>query len=336
MRKEVILSVLILLLISIIAGSASAHIPFMSMNNGRIENAVQIEEPERSWAIYEEIEKEEWANYFYTELREGDRLYVSLFTPEGEYMVPQLIIMGPDPTWSDTVPEGIDHPSGLGAVHLSSGTMGEAEFEPFTPSVLQQGVEFDEEMRVAGTYYIVVFNLTAVGKVGLTIGYQESWGPLEWVKIGVDVVRIHVWEGQDFFMIMLPFLLTVGLGGSSVALIRIRTGKGPERPVQIMAALAALLFTGTSMNLLYQLMRGISALGFVPSMLATLVIILIPLGMSLYLFRFSSRRVVRFAIEHRLILALMGLLGLAFWSGFFLGPILLLAGAIMPGKLAEG
>jgi hypothetical protein len=308
----------------------------MPRSNGSIEDAVQIEDPQRSWAVYEEVSREQRANYFYIEVEEGGRVHVSLFTPEGEDMVPQLILMGPDPRWGDTVPESIDQPLGLGAVHLTSDSMGEAEFEPFTPSVLQQGVEFDDEVQRSGTYYIVVYNLTSEGKVGISIGYEESWGAIEWLKVTIDVVRIHTWEGQSFIVIMIPFLLTVLLGPISIAFIRIKTGRGPEKPVQLMAALASLFYIGTSLNLLYQLLRGISAVGLVPSMLVTAVIVLVPLGMSIYLLTFSSRRKSKYSIEHRLIFALMGSVGLAFWSGFFIGPLILLAAVFMPRKWAEG
>jgi len=170
-----------LLVILPISSIASAHVPRTAEGNHSLETAMFIEDPIKSWAIYSELGNGQIANYYKMDLDEGDRLYLSIITPEDQDFIPNMVIIGPGIQDMDTIPNFINRPENHGA-KLVPGVPGEREYEPFTPGSYYHPTRFDRRLSDSGTYYVVVYNPEEIGgKYALAVGYRESWTPLEWV-----------------------------------------------------------------------------------------------------------------------------------------------------------
>jgi len=183
--RRALLLVFAIMIISMIS-TASAHVPRTAEENESLGTAMVIEDPIKSWAIYSELRDGEIANYYEMDMDEGERLYLSILTPENEDFVPNLVVMGPGIEEDDAIPDFVERPGNVG-VKVIEGELGEREYEPFTPGSYYHPARYDEEIDGSGTYHVVVYNEEETGgKYGLAVGYQETWSPIEWVRLPLE------------------------------------------------------------------------------------------------------------------------------------------------------
>ena len=93
--KKISFFIILFLLVIIILPSTLAHVPKASGDNDHIEHALHIDDPLKSWAIYDEITDPGEVRYYSFDLKAGDRLKISVFTPDDTAFSPNLIIMTP-------------------------------------------------------------------------------------------------------------------------------------------------------------------------------------------------------------------------------------------------
>jgi len=210
MRRVLLLYFTFLIILSI--STAAAHVPRTAAENESLEDAKVIEDPIKSWAIYSELRDGEVANYYEMDMEQDERLYLSILTPENEDFVPNLAVMGTGIEEEDTTPDFVEKPENVG-VKVIRGELGERKYEPFTPGSYYHPARYDEEIVESGTYHVVVYNEEKTGgKYGLAVGYQETWGPIEWIRLPIDIVNIRIWEGQSLWLVFAPMISVVGAG----------------------------------------------------------------------------------------------------------------------------
>jgi hypothetical protein len=95
---------------------ADAHVPVLVDDNENIENAVLIEDPLKSWALYDELDAGE-VHYYRFFMNKGQSLSISLFVPKTDEFTPSLAIMGPG-IRSNTRPIFLEIPGDSGVLIL--------------------------------------------------------------------------------------------------------------------------------------------------------------------------------------------------------------------------
>jgi len=164
----------LLLFLSISTGPVLAHTPLQPDDNESLDTAMAISDPTKSWAIYTELHEKEEAQYYILHLEEGERLKASLYVPIAEKgFMPKLVVMGPEISSNDVLPEFIEVPKDVGVLVVESNLAESPEYEPFTPSIYYYLSEFDLEISEHGDYYLVVYETSKGGRYGLAVGYRE-------------------------------------------------------------------------------------------------------------------------------------------------------------------
>jgi hypothetical protein len=299
------------------------HVPVDSEDNTSLERALEIKEPQKSWAIYDELHEEGEGKYYRVHLKNGDRLFVSLLTPDEGKFAPDLLIMGPALGSNDSIPDFLEIAENTDKIHLE-GTKEEAEYEPFTPASNYPLAEFDEKVNESGIYYIVVFSEDSHGRFILAVGYQESFTIVEWLKVPLDLINIYLWSGHSPLIIIIPFLLWLVVG-VYILLTRI----GPDSLNTWLLLVGAMLYLGSATLTTIEMGIAIGRSGFSAAAIVTLIFILIPVVLGLIIFMRINKK-EKLEKNKRIPYFLYGILGLFFWCGVIVGPVLVILASVLP------
>jgi hypothetical protein len=134
--------------------------------------------------------------------------------------------------------------------------------------------------------------------------------------------------GQSIITVIATFLAVVILG--FIVIARREHIKVRHRPLRFwLETIAGLLYLGGSAVVLVHLVREISTVAISPLIPFTLLYALIPAALGMWAMRIA-RCPVPGSLRERVFLVLIGLLGILFWSGFIIGPVIALCAAIVP------
>jgi hypothetical protein len=330
MKKVVYLLILILFL-TIFIPSTLAHVPVESGDNDTLENALHVENPTKSWAIYDELEHGAEARYYKVELKKGERLKISVFTPEEDNFGPGIVVMGMNFPNETGVPDFVEIPEGYGAIVVPGERPEHAEYEPFTPSSSYRTAEFDETVNQSGVYYFAIFEPENHGKFGVAIGYIESFSVKEWLLIPFDVINIHLWEGQNIGIILAPLIIIFITGKIFLFYRRLKLNKSPQKLHEWLAGIAGLLYIGTGFMILLQMAIALSKASSA-SVVVTLIFAGIPIILGYFILQFAIKGETKLTISKRIKLLIFGALGLVFWAGLIVGPIVVIITSFLPDK----
>jgi hypothetical protein len=333
-RRRVFLKVFLFVLLLAITALVSAHAPLEAGTNEDLEKATLISNPEKSFVIYTELPESGKAQYYLFPLRKGQRLYGSLQVPAPGSMVPDLIIIGPGIEPGGTAPAFVQAPSGSGAMVIPGKPPGKPAYEPFSPQPIYEVARFNVTVPRDGNYYIAVVG-TSGGKYSLAPGFSEEFTAAEWLTIPVSVITIHLWEGQSPAAIFAPLIIVmiVGLG-----LLFLYPGwSGVRRdPVACVVILSGFLYLGGAAMTALQIVHTVQVTGYTSEVILTLLFIAGPLILGVLAIRSGGRLPdMSFSWSHGVTMIAIGLLGLLFWAGLIIGPVLaLISGALILLKTA--
>lgn len=318
-----------ILLIVALATAASAHVPIVGGENDHLENALFVEDPTKSWVVYDRLDAGGTAKYYRFEMEEGEELRISVFTPEKTAFSPGLVVMGPGIAPTGTVPSYVEVPEGEGAAVIPGRAPEEAEFEPFTPAALYPGSASSLPVPVAGTYHVAVFEPDEGGAFGLVVGYREEFSIPEFLLVPLAVIGIHRWEGQPLVFILAPLMFTL-LAGFGLIVWKMRAGDIAIRGFfGWLAVSAGLLYIGTGLMLLLQISVALEKTGPDPAAVLPLVYVFIAVILGSIAIRTGLADDGRDSRRSGLYLVLLGILGLFAWAGLLIGPVLALAAGIL-------
>lgn len=305
---------------------ALAHVPVFAADNATPETAYPVSDPAKSWSFYDDV-TEDGVAYYELDLEAGDRLRVSVFTPVDGPFAPSLVLASPALDADDSVPERVALPDGYGREVVAGTRPGSAEYEPFAPSAFYDTVQVDRQVDEGGRYLVAVYADEGGGPVGLAVGREERFTPTEYVRVPLDLVRVHLWAGQSPLLVFGPL---VGVLGAGVVAGRRRLSE--TGPISVAAALgvAGLLYVGTAVGTAVQMAVALSRSGPTAGALVTAVFVLLPLVLGAWLLRRSTTGPFVVTRGTRLALLVVGVLGFASWAGLLVGPALVLAAAVTP------
>jgi len=323
------------------AASAAGHSPAFPEGNHSPSTAYEIENPEKSWAIYTSLEYEDTGDYYSFTRASGERIRVSVILPESPSesgFRPSLAILGPGLPSEENVPVNIELPPGYGTLLLNNEPPVEAEFEPFTPGWYYELGVLDTYANQDGTYYVVVYTINHQEinshehrntNYALVVGYLESFTLPELVLIPYSTQEIYSWEGQNRIIVFLPLVLVIIIG--TVFLYhRSRRGMAPGGISKWLAGIGGMAFLGSAAGTIYQMSLALSVTGLTGKAVFTLFIAAVSIVLGITTLRYSLRSASGLNTYRRAGLILTGLIALFVWSGFYLGPVLVMLSAATP------
>ncbi len=320
----------LILVIMLSVHQVLAHAPDEPTNNENLATAYVISDATKSWALYAELHEGGEAQYYQFNLEENERLLVQLFVPTSEEssFVPNLVVMGPAITSQDAVPEYVETVEGVGIMLLEGVRSSSPTYEPFTPSSFYEVASLDQEVSTGGTYHVAVYDPSKGGHYGLAIGYKEQFGLDEFIRIPIDIIGIHQWEGQSLLFIFAPLILTLAIGFAILVLKRPDTMRTLFGGIGVFAGL---LYLGSGFMTLTQTILALTTANLDLGLVLTAIFILIPILLALAIFRLTIDQ-KHIPARVRIFMAILGLLGLFAWAGLLIGPALALITSLLPSK----
>ncbi|MDO9324950.1 MAG: hypothetical protein Q7T80_08350 [Methanoregula sp.] len=330
MNLRWLLSVLLILILCF-ALPVNAHVPVSADGNTGIDAALAIEKPIKSYVIYGHLHEAGEVSWYQLRMNPGDRFVVSLLTPGYNASIPDLIVLSPGTVLpSEGLPPGISVPQGYRAEIIKGELPHSAEYEPFSPAAVFEAASYSKEITTPGLWYLAVVSPANETRYSLATGYVEEFTPSEWVFVPINVLSTHIWEGQSILALLSPFLAVVILG--FIVISRREKRKGPTLTYSCwLAAIAGLCYLGGAAVTVVQMVRAMAVTGPASSVALTLVFVIVPVVLGIWALR-MGRTSSEWTIRDRVFLVLIAILGLVFWAGLVVGPVLAIAAAVIPGR----
>lgn len=319
--------------LALVPAAALAHSPQFPEGNHSLETAYQINDAAKSWAIYTALEHPDKGDYYKLTVSSGDKIQVSLITPDNPSrsgFVPSFALLIPGLPQKDSLPVYIEVPADYGAMVVNGTVPEEAAYEPFSPGWFYEVAKLTMNAPTDGTYYIVVFDdAHKTGNYGLPVGYLEEFTLTEWVMIPYNVHVTYTWEGQNLFIILLPIILALIIGGI-IFYWRSKKGMAPKGISKWLAAFAGLMFLGTAASIIYQMLLALSVTGVSGEAVFTLLFVAISTLLGVITLLYAVRSKPALTPWRRVALFAVGVIALFAWSGLYLGPALAILAAVVP------
>jgi len=333
MRFIRFMALLVAALVLVPVATALAHSPVFPEENHSLATAYQIDDPAKSWATYTALEHTDAGDYYKFTMSSGDKINISLLTPDSPSQsgfLPSFALLVPGLAQSDSVPAYIEVADGYGTIVVDGTDPGQAKYEPFSPGWYYELASLTMNAPNDGTYYVVVFDKAGnTGKYGLPVGYVEEFTPMELIMIPYNVHVVYVWEGQNQFVILLPIILALVIGGI-VVYRRSRQSLAPKGISKWLAAFAGLAFLGSAASTIYQMLLAFSVTGATGEALLTLLFVAISIVLGVATLRYAVRAKPTLTPLRRVALIVIGIVALFGWSGLYFGPALAIIAAVVP------
>lgn len=329
LKARLTIPVLIAISLLVLATPAEAHSPLFTGENHSIETAMAIEDPAKSFVVYHDLQRDE-ASYYQFEMKAAERIFIQVLvpiSPESGF-VPSISLLIPGPGSDEGLPSFVEVPAGYHSMIANGDPEAEGELEPFTPGPVFILAEIDVQAPEDGIYYAVVYSNDEGGNYAFVIGYLEGFTASEILSLPLNLLNIYQWEGQQLWEALLPYILVLALGLILAIYGYRRMGK-PESWVKWLAMVAALAFIGSALSVVFQLGFSFTRVPISSSAFLSLLFAMAYLIMALALARFAYKRKVLRPLN-RIVFVLIGIVGLAIWGGFYIGPILALVVALAP------
>ena len=328
MVRRWLLPVFLILILTMIL-SVGAHVPISADNNYNLNTALSVEKPLKSYAIYGHLHDASDVGYYQFYMNAGDRLTLSLMTTGFDVPVPDMVVMSPGNSGSiDGLPQTVDVPPGYRAEVIKGQKPVNAEYEPFSPAAIFNVASYSKNITQPGTYYVAVISPADETQYSIAVGYLEEFGLFEWILVPVNVINTHLWEGQSIIAILAPFLAIIILG--LILIARRECNNRIKKPLAFwIATIAGLCYFGGAFIVLVQMVRVLMVTGPSAGVIFTLIFALIPMMLGIWALRISCSPSPQ-SKKDRLSLGIIGLLGLLFWAGLIIGPVIAFIAALVP------
>jgi hypothetical protein len=323
-------SLIILCLLLLIP--ACAHAPLNMGESGDLATAVLIAPPEKSYVIYGHLHEPDEIAYYRFDIAAGQTLHAGLLVNSRSTTAPDLIIMGPGIPSSGTPPAALQTPPGGGVVVIPGRLPERPGYEPFSPAALDQVASYTTGVPTSGTYYVAVVSSAGEQDYSFAPGFKEEFTAAEWLLVPVSVIGGHAWEGQSPFIVLAPCIALVLLGIALLLRQQRRTGIS-RSPFSWCAITAGLLYLGGASITFTQMVRALDITGWDTSALLTLLFIIIPVVLGIAAIRAGFGTDKTRPVTARISLGIIGMLGLLFWAGLIIGPVIAFVAAILPEQL---
>jgi hypothetical protein len=311
-----------------------AHVPISADNNKNLNTALSVENPLKSYAIYGHLHDAGDVGYYQFNLNAGDQLKLSLMSTGFDAPVPDMVVMSPGNSESiNDLPQTIDVPPGYRAEMIKGQKPVTAEYEPFSPAAVFNVASYTKNITQPGTYYVAVISPADETQYSVAVGYLEEFSLQEWVLVPINLIHTHLWEGQSIIAVLTPFLAIFILGLILVA--RRERDNKIKKPLSFwLATIAGLCYLGGASIVLVQMVRVLRVTGPSAGVIITLIFALIPILLGIWALRIARSPSPQ-SKKDRVSLGIIGLLGLLFWAGLIIGPVIAIIAALVPERYSS-
>jgi hypothetical protein len=325
---------LAILVVVLFATPAMAHVPSFPRDNTSPDSAVAVSDAAKSWSFYDELATGQ-VRYYRFSLAAGESLRVGTFTPQATELTPSVVLMAPSLETTARPPPSVTVPEGMGSVVIEGERPAQASYEPFAPSADYHTVSIDRDVPADEAYLLAVYDpANRSGPVGVTIGYEEEFSPVEYATVPFDLVGVHLWAGQHPLVVLGPTVLTV-LGG--LGLVNARRHPDWQQPrLRYTLAGAGLLIVGSGVKTAVQLLIAAGRTGPTLGMLVTAAFILIPAVAGGWAVGLALGPTIELSTRRRSGLVAAGAGALVTWAGLILVPAVLVVVALLPNGWLDG
>lgn len=307
-----------------LAQGVTAHVPVGGEPGSSLDTALEIENPLKSWVMYHELHEAGEAHYYTFDMNAGDRLRLILNLPaelEASAFRPILILIGPGLSNTTSAPGYLEMPQGDGYVIYDDQSLHQ-EYEGFTPSAFFEILDIDTTAPETGTYYLAIYDEAEHERYALAIGFQEEFTIDEWVLVALNVITIHLWEGQNVLAILSPWFIMLLLG--IIFYSRRRQELGIDNDALTWTGvIAGLLFMGSGFALVFQMIWALLQVPTNSQVIITVLFALFPVLIGIVTLR-TLRSGWKNDTKAILTLALLSGFAILAWAGLLIGPVLLL------------
>jgi hypothetical protein len=311
-----------------------AHVPISADNNKNLNTALSVENPLKSYAIYGHLHDAGDMGYYQFNLNAGDQLKLSLMSTGFDAPVPDMVVMSPGNSESiNDLPQTIDVPPGYRAEMIKGQKPVTAEYEPFSPAAVFNVASYTKNITQPGTYYVAVISPADETQYSVAVGYLEEFSLQEWVLVPINLINTHLWEGQSIIAILTPFLAIFILG--LILIARRERDNKIKKPLSFwLATIAGLCYLGGASIVLVQMVRVLRVTGPSAGVIITLIFALIPILLGIWALRIARSPSPQ-SKKDRVSLGIIGLLGLLFWAGLIIGPVIAIIAALVPERYSS-
>ncbi|NLE74514.1 MAG: hypothetical protein GX604_07800 [Actinobacteria bacterium] len=323
------MAVVILVLLLAAPDHAEAYAPGFPSAGVTLENSTPITSPGKSRVLYGALPAGGDARYFQVQLSQGERIRLSVLTPDRTAFAPSLAVMGPGLTSEGSTPAFLEIPQNAQSVVIP-GRRVAPDYQPFTPGAYFFTAEVDLTVSAAGLYHVAVFAEEA-GAFGLTVGHRGHFTLLEWLLLPYSMIRVYLWEGDGVLLSLGPAVLALLLGLGAVVWWAVAT----RRKLSLFrwaAVIAGILYLSTAVNMLAQMVQAVLVVGATGGLAVTiaLVVTLIVAGAMMLRVGLLENGPTLYG---RITLGVLGLAGLGLSAGFVAGPLLAVLAAVLPPQV---
>ena len=272
--------------------------------------------------------------YYRFNLNAGDHLKISLMTTRFDAPVPDLVVMSPGAAGNIgdlSLPVAV--PLGYTVEVIKGQKPVTAEYEPFSPVAIFNAASYSKNITQPGTYYVAVISPADETHYSIAIGYLEEFCLQEWLLVPINPFGTHLWEGQSILAILAPFLAVIILGLILIAR-RERKNKLKKSLSFWLATIAGLCYLGGAAIVLVQMFRVLMVTGFSAGVIVTIIFAFIPIILGIWALR-AARSPSPLTKKDRLSLGIIGVLGLVFWAGLIIGPVIAIIAALVPVRYSK-
>lgn len=305
---------------------SGAHVPLTPSPGNNLSSAVLVPDPEKTFAIYGALHYPGEADYYRLKLNANQMLELQLSVPDPSFM-PSLVIMGPGIGIKDVPPDKIKAPEGSGIIVLPGIKPENAWYEPFSPMSIYQVSNYSLPAGSPGSYYVAVYSQNQSGAYTLATGSLEEFSPSEWVMVPLDLIKVRLWQGQTLFLIFGPMIVVIIVG-----ILILWSNKRRQSTNAWLAAISGLTLLGTAATIAVQMAIALRSAPVSSDVLVTMIFLAASLLLGLAAAFLSARE---WSLRVRAAMLVIGVMGLVFWSGLIIGPLLAFLAAVAPHNMAR-
>lgn len=239
---------------------------------------------------------------------------------------PTLVVMGPGIEAKNALPDNIKVPEGDGVIVLPGTRPEHAWYELFSPMSIYQVSNYSQPAGSPGDYYVAVYSQDQAWAYTLATGSLEEFSPSEWVMVPLDLIKVRLWQGQALLLIFGPMVVVVIAGFFLLS----SSNRKRSRPVhEWLGAISGLTFLGTTATIAVQTAIALRSVSLSSDVLITMIFLAASLLLGLAAI-FSSAR--ECSARARAAMVVIGVMGLVFWSGLIIGPLLAFLAAVVASQ----
>jgi len=319
----------VFILLMVIILPVAAHVPIIADNNNNLNTPLSVEKPTKSYVIYGHLHDAGDVGYYQFNLNAGDQLKLSLMMTGFDAPVPDMVVMSPGNSGPiANLPQNVDVPPGYNAEVIKGQKPVTAEYEPFSPAAVFNVASYSKNITQPGTYYVAVISPADETQYSVAVGYLEEFSLEEWLLVPINLISTHLWEGQSIVAILAPFLAVIILG--LILTARRERDNKIKKPLSFwLATIAGLCYLGGASIVLVQMVRVLRVTGPSAGVIITLIFTMIPILLGIWALRIARLPSPQ-SKKDRLSLGIIGLLGLLFWAGLIIGPVVAFIAALVP------